>query len=91
MKPKHTLPLLLQMLRTLTWDTCPTCGATGDNIAEGVCLPCMMDDAVLRMEKMGTSPENIAEIRERIKRARAGERLPPWEEKVSTAKNESEG
>lgn len=91
MKSKHPLPLLLRMLGVLTGDTCPTCGATGDNIAEGVCLLCMMDDAVLRMEEMGTSPENIAEIRERIKRARAGEKLPPWEEKVSTIKDESEG
>jgi hypothetical protein len=43
----------------------------------------MMDDAVLRMETMGANPKDIAEIKERLKRARAGEKLPPWEEKVS--------
>lgn len=83
MKPSHTLPLLLKLLGVLTGDTCPTCGATGDNVVEGTCLLCLMDGAVLRMEAMGASQENIAEIKERLKRARAGEKLPPWEEKVS--------
>jgi NMD protein affecting ribosome stability and mRNA decay len=78
----------MQMIGVLTGDTCPTCGATGDNIVDGMCLLCMMDNAVLRMEAMGASPENIAEVRERLRRARAGEKLPPWEEKVSKPEGE---
>ena len=89
MKSKQPLPLLLKMLGVLTGDTCPTCGASGDNIVrdeqtgQTTCLPCLMDGAVLRMEAMGGSPENIAEIRERIKRARAGETLPSWDVKLA--------
>lgn len=71
------------MIGVLTGDTCPKCGATGDNIVDGMCLLCMMDDAVLRMQAMGANPEDIEEIKERLKRARAGEKLPHWEEKVS--------
>lgn len=83
MKTKHPLPLLLQMLGVLTGDTCPKCGATGDNIVEGMCILCMMEDAIVRMEKNGGSLKDIAEIRERLKRARAGEKLPPWDVKLS--------
>lgn len=89
MKTQQPLPLLLKMLGVLAGDTCPMCGASGDNVVQdpvtgqSTCLLCMMEMAVLRMESMDGSPENIAEIRERIKRARAGEKLPPWDVKLA--------
>jgi hypothetical protein len=89
MKSKSPLQLLLRVLNAAMGRECPMCGAHGKNVVvdedtgQVTCLLCMMDMAVLRMEASGVNQENAAEIRERLRRIRAGEELPPWDVKVS--------
>jgi uncharacterized Zn finger protein (UPF0148 family) len=80
---------LMQMLGILTGDTCPMCGATGDMIHKDpetgsqFCLACIINAAADLAEQRGGSPENAKEIRERVRLAKQGVELPPWEDKVS--------
>jgi len=91
---KKPIPLIAQLLKALTEDECPRCGASGDLIthdpitSQPYCTACLMDAAIENMKSKGTSQENIDEIKERLRLARQGVKLPPWEEKVSKPKNE---
>lgn len=81
---------LMQMLGILTGDTCPMCGATGDMLHKDpetgsrLCLACIINAAADLGEHCGgITPENATEIRERVRLAKQGVELPPWEDKVS--------
>lgn len=74
----------------------PICGATGDLIhtdqetGARFCLACLVSAAADSGKKCGgISFKNAKEIRERIRLAKQGVELPPWEQKVSTEKNKT--
>jgi hypothetical protein len=85
------LEQLMQMIGILTGDTCHMCGATGDMIHADpetglkLCLACIVNAAADSGEQCGgITPENAREIRKRVRLAKQGVELPPWEEKVCT-------
>ena len=87
------LPLILKMLEILTGDACPMCGATGDmihtdpEIGSKTCMACIVNAAADHGEQCGgITPENAKEIRERVRLAKQGVELPPWEQKVIAKK-----